>query len=127
MNPDLPTLGGFFQMRTIFKCTFVFAAAGTVLATTPTIDGLNVAADFANAAIAVQDTNTQFGDNENELNRMFVTSDLNNMYIGLTGNINDNNALLIFIDTNPTTGAGATLNTDPGGPCPSDLPTLLRV
>ena len=66
-------------MRTIFKCTFAIAAAGTVLATTPTIDGLNIATEFANPAIAVQDTNTQFGDNENELNRMFVTSDLNNM------------------------------------------------
>lgn len=114
-------------MRTILKCTFVIAAAGTALATTPTIDGLNIASEFANAAIAVQDTNTQFGDNENELNRMFVTSDVNNMYIGMTGNLSDNNALMIFIDTNPTTGPGATLNTDAGGPCPSDVPTLLRV
>ena len=114
-------------MRTFLKCTCVIVAAGVALATTPTIDGLNIATDFASAAIATQDTNTQFGDNENELNRMFVTSDAGNMYIGLTGNLSDNNALLIFIDTNPTTGPGSTLNTDPGGACPGDVPTLLRI
>jgi hypothetical protein len=58
---------------------------------------------------------------------MFVTSDAGNMYIGLTGNLSDNNALLVFIDTDPTTGPGSTLNTDPGGACPGNVPTLLRI
>jgi hypothetical protein len=114
-------------MRAFLTCTFAIVAAGVVLATTPTIDGLNIASDFANPAVATQDTNTQFGDNQNELDRMFVTSDAGNMYIGLTGNLDDNNALMIFIDTNPTTGPGSTLSTDPGGACPSDLPTLVRM
>lgn len=114
-------------MRGFLTCTFALVAVGLAMGTTPTIDGLNIASEFANAALTAQDTNTQFGDNENELNRMFVTSDAGNMYIGLTGNLSDNNALLIFIDTNPTTGPGGVLNTNPATPCPGDVPTVLRM
>lgn len=114
-------------MRAFLVCTFTVVAVGLAGATTPTIDGLNIAADFASAPITSQDTNTQFGDNENELNEMFVTSDTGNMYIGLTGNLADNNALLIFIDTNPTTGPGSVLSTDPAVPCPGTVPTVLRM
>ncbi|MBI5865788.1 MAG: hypothetical protein HZB38_15050 [Planctomycetes bacterium] len=114
-------------MRKFLTSTIAVVAVGIAMATTPTIDGLNIAADFAGPAIAVQDTNTQFGNNQNELCQMFLTGDLDNMYLGLTGNLDDNNALLIFVDVDPAAGPGTILNTDPGGACPSNVPTVVRM
>lgn len=113
-------------MRSFLIATTLLVAA-SALATTPTIDGLSIPSEFASAAVAVQDTNTQFGDNENELDRMFVTSDAGFMYIGITGNLADNNALTIFLQTTPLGDTGAVLDTNPPGPCPGDNPTVLRM
>lgn len=110
-----------------FLTALTLLATAWALATTPTIDGLAIPSEFASAAAAVQDTNTQFGDNENELDQMFVTSDATNLYIGLTGNLSDNNALTIFIQTTPLGDTGAVLDTNPPGPCPGDNPTILRM
>ncbi len=99
-------------------------------AATQVIDGMNInAATWGTAASAVQDTNTQFGDNSNELNTMFLDSDTNNIYIGLTGNISDGftagNVMVLFIDTDAGTG-GSTISTEPGGGCPSFIPRVVR-
>ncbi len=116
-------------MRRVLWISLVLGLPSTalVLANTQTIDGLNIdPATWGVASIAVQDTNTRFGDNFNELNQLFVDSDATNIYIGIPGNIADNNALVIFIDT--SIGVGNTvLATEPGGSCPGNVPTLLRL
>ncbi|MCK4872661.1 MAG: hypothetical protein KAS72_08040 [Phycisphaerales bacterium] len=94
-------------------------------AAVPTIDGQNIPTEFP-APVATQDTNTQFGNNYNELNQLFIDADSDNIYVGITGNLADNNAIVLFIDTTPFAGSNI-LNTDPGGPCPGDIPTLIRM
>jgi len=101
-------------------------AAGLVVAATQTIDGANITqAVWGVAPVAEQDTNTRFGDNFNELNLFFIDSDNDNVYLGIPGNIADNNALTIFIDTDA--GGSNVLNTEPGGGCPGSVPTLIRI
>lgn len=113
-------------MRAFLATSCAAALAGAALAVTPTIDGKSItAAAWGGPAVAVQDTNTRFGNNFNELNQLFITSDSNNVYIGITGNIADNNALTIWIDTNAATGS-STIATEPGGACPGSVATLLR-
>lgn len=102
------------------------SVAGLVVAATQTIDGSGVTqSTWGVAPVAVQDTNTRFGNNFNELNLLLVDSDSDNLYLGIPGNIADNNALTIFISTSPD--ASTTLNTEPGGICPGNVPTLLRM
>lgn len=97
-----------------------------VFADPPIIDGQGIPGEFP-AAVATQDTNTQFGNNYNELNQMFVTSDGGAVYVGLTGNITDNNLLFLYIDTTPGNNpAGEVLQSENGGGCPGNLPTGLR-
>lgn len=105
----------------------LLAAGGTAaLAGTPTIDGANIPTEFP-AAVATQDTNTQFGNNENELNQLFIDGDASNVYIGLTGNIADNNALTIWLDTDLASESNV-LSSEPGGDCPGPAAaTLVRV
>jgi hypothetical protein len=91
----------------------------------PIIDGLNIPSEFP-VAYATQDTNTQFGNNFNELNQLFVDWDDDNIYIGVTGNLADNNAIVVFMDTTLSSGSNV-ITTDPGGPCPGDIPTLIRM
>lgn len=104
-----------------------FGASIGVAAHAQVIDGQNIPTDFG-AAIATQDTNTGFGNNFNELNQMFVTSDATNVFVALSGNIHDNNAIFVFIDTTPGNNpSGEVLTTEPGGGCPGSVPTVLRV
>jgi hypothetical protein len=112
-------------MRKLLALTGLTTVAGMAIAA-QTIDGLNITADdWGVFSVATQDTNTRFGNNFNELCRLFIDSDSQNVYVGIPGNLTDNNALTIFIDTNGATGS-AVLNTDPNGPCPGSVPTLLR-
>lgn len=47
-----------------------------------------------------------------ELNQMFVQNDADNLYVGLTGNLEANgNAIVLLLDTFLTTGVAPTLNT----------------
>ena len=89
------------------------ASALLVVAGTPIIDG-DITDGTYGAAIADQNTGTQFGNNQNELNQLFVDSDNDNVYIAISGNIADNNALTVWIDTDPAAGPGGVLNTDDG-------------
>ncbi len=117
-------------MRNLFATVLVVALAGSALAQ-PTINGTFTPADGWGAARALQDTNTQFGNatasnGGNELDGLFITSDANNLYVGLTGNIQDNNAIVVFLDT--ASGGSLVLDTDPNLPsCPNQaVPTLIR-
>lgn len=117
-------------MRSLFATTAVIAIASLALAGTPTLDGTIGAGEWP-AAVATQDTNTGFGNNQNELNQMFVDGDATNLYIGLTGNLQGggfDNAMIIWIDTTPGNNpALETISSDPmAGPCPGLVPTLLR-
>ncbi|MFN0134916.1 MAG: hypothetical protein ACKVS9_02235 [Phycisphaerae bacterium] len=118
-------------MRTILTASGILAACGVALALSPTIDGIGI--DNANwgAGLAVQNTNTQFGNNFNELDQLFVTSDTANVYVGLTGNIADNNAIVVFFDTvaQPANPAGEVITTTSlGMPCPAGpVPTLVQM
>ncbi len=114
-------------MRAILATTTLIALVAGASAATPTIDGVNITSGGNwGTSISVQDTNTRFGNNYNELNQLFVTADSSNLYIGIPGNIADNNALVIFLDTNGATGSNV-LNTEPGGACPGNVATLMRL
>lgn len=78
----------------------------TALAAPPTVDGSISAVEYG-AAITSQRFQTQFGDDNSgdqfgfgsELDQMFVTNDADNLYVGLTGNLQNNgNAMMLFID-----------------------------
>ncbi len=105
-------------MRRFLAASFcvLSASALLVVAGTPTLDG-DITDGTYGASVADQNTRTGFGDNENELNQMFVDSDATNVYIGITGNIADNNAFHLWIDTNPNEVPGGVLATDDGS-CP---------
>lgn len=109
-------------MRAFLATTCTLAMAGLLVAGTQVIDGLNVTAGPWPAAVAVQDTNTQFGNNENELNQMFLDSDAGSqtLYIGLSGNLADVNSLHLYFDTDPGTNPPTQIKTagPSAGGCP---------
>ncbi|MFQ5501443.1 MAG: proprotein convertase P-domain-containing protein [Phycisphaerae bacterium] len=84
-------------------------------------DGIDIPTDFGGpASVALQNNYTCFGDaapftpvatNGSELDRIFVSSDADKLYIGLTGNIpsaeDTQNTILVFIDD----GSGFTFET----------------
>ena len=89
---------------------FALSSPGTP--PTGTLDGASIPSDFPNPAVTTQNNFTCFGDaaaftpvasNGSELDQIFVTSDANKLYIGLTGNIpsaeGNLNTILVFIDT----------------------------
>ncbi len=65
----------------------------------PTVDG-TIAGDAYGPARAVQAVQTQFGDNQSELNAAYGTIESGRLYLALTGNLEANfNKLEIFIDS----------------------------
>ena len=120
-------------MRTLLATLILTSVASFAFGATQTIDGVNInLATWGVSAVAVQDTNTQFGDTTaessgNELDQMFIDWDAENIYIGLTGNLADNNGLTLFIDTDVTAGNHPVI-TEPGTgiPCVGVYPRLLR-
>lgn len=101
-------------MRHSYLRSLVLAASmtvGSVAFAVPTIDGLRDA-EYGTAA-TVQTVNTQFGDNQSELNAFYFSFDAasNRMNIMLTGNIESNdNKVVLFLDTRP--GGQNTLRSD---------------
>lgn len=100
-----------------------------------TIDGQNIQTDFgAGNLLATQRFLTQFGDDTDpgqfgfgsELNQLYATNDDDYLYIGLTGNLENNgNCIAIFIDADGS-GAGANyLQTRDFGTPIGDLPRYL--
>lgn len=110
-------------------------SAAAVSLAQPVIDGMNIPSEFP-APLAVQRFATGFGDHNTtsqfgsgaELDALYVTNDGTNLYIGLTGNLENNgNGCLVFIDTNPNPSSVYTLFTIDifsGDPVPG-LPRIL--
>lgn len=114
------------------------ACAASAFAAPPQIDGQNIPAEFGAAnRLATQRFQTGFGDHTDpttsfgsglELDALYVTNDNTYLYIGLTGNLENNgNSIMVFIDKN---GSGTSDGANPlytqlfGGPIDS-LPRLL--
>lgn len=97
-----------FSKRGLRLTAMLLAVPGALAAVD--IDGRNIPSDFANGSLlATQRFQTQFGDDTDqgqfgggsELDQLFVDNDADNLYIGLTGNLqNSGNAIVIFIDVN---------------------------
>lgn len=79
------------------------------------IDGVNIPGKFGGNALVVSQCNqTNAGNNVNEMNRMFIENDADTLYLGVTGNQEqDGNCWLFFLDTKVDAGQ-FTLKTDPG-------------
>lgn len=102
-------------MRKFIATTCVLSLAGLLMASTQVIDGAGITSANWGGSYAVQDTKTAFGDNENELDQMFLDADSDNIYIGLSGNLSDLNCLHVYIDTDPSDmNPGGTLSSDDG-------------
>jgi len=93
----------------------------------PFIDGKNIPGEFGPAALlAEQRFETGFGDDTSgdqwgwgsELNRLYVTNDATYLYLGLTGNLENNgNSIVIFFDVDEgATGANTLYTKDFGVP-----------
>jgi hypothetical protein len=102
--------------RAAAAITLLAAAAASTLAIGPTIDGKNIPTDFGGGALLVtQRFTTGFGDHfgtsqfgsGSELDQMFVTNDHVYLYVGISGNLENNgNCIVLFIDVDgPTSGA----------------------
>ncbi len=82
-------------------------AAGQVV-----LDG-TVDAGLYGAAKTLQTNTTGFGDNQSELNGAYTRIDGTDLYLTLTGNLENNgNKLAIFFDANPATGQNTYLGTN---------------
>ena len=91
------------------------------------VDGCSIPSDFLGAGaggqvVATQRTPTLAGDNENELNRLFVRFDGDRMGVGLTGNLGDFRAVALFVDSIP--GGQGVLDLSTQTPPPLPLPPL---
>src|SRR5262245_47092115 len=94
--------------RTASGSLGLLCLAGAATAQTPVLDGRNIPTDFAGGSLlATQRFQTGFGDDNDggqfgfgsELDQLFVTHTSTDLYIGLTGNLQNNgNAIVIFID-----------------------------
>jgi len=99
------------------KNIFVLLAAVALVAV-PSLaeilfDGENIPNEFAGALRATQNNYTQFGDQVivsaggSELDELLVEFDGSNLYIGITGNLEQNgNAFVILLDIDQTPGVG---------------------
>ncbi len=100
-----------------------------------TVDGQNIKADFgASNLLATQRLQTGFGNDTDggqygfgsELNQLYATNDNDYLYLGITGNLENNgNCVVVFIDANGAgSGANFLLTRDFGDPV-GDLPRYL--
>jgi len=94
-------------------------ASTSLLAAPPDVDGSISAVEYG-AAITSQRFQTNFGDDNSgdqfgfgsELDQLFVTNDADFLYVGLTGNLQNNgNAMLVFIDVDGAASGAQTLRT----------------
>ncbi|MFN0134917.1 MAG: hypothetical protein ACKVS9_02240 [Phycisphaerae bacterium] len=98
-------------MRRLIVGSAPIALSATALAAV-VVDGQNIPTDFGASALqATQVWQTGFGnDNDttqfgggSELNRMYLSNDGTNLYLGITGNLENNgNCVIVFIDANGT-------------------------
>ncbi|MCK4872660.1 MAG: hypothetical protein KAS72_08035 [Phycisphaerales bacterium] len=113
-------------MRIGLSARHIVAAAATaalpaVALAAPTIDGQNIPGDFGTAA-ATQRFQTNFGDDQSgdqfglgsELDQLFITNDGDKLYLGMTGNLQNNgNCIVVFFDVDDgATGASLLFTKD---------------
>lgn len=93
------------------------------------VDGLTIPADFGTAGLlATQDTPTDLGDNQSELNRLFWRAAEDSLFLGLTGNLaTDGTGLLLLLDTVPGGQNVLDLSNQTPPPAGIDLLTGLRL
>jgi len=105
----------------------------------PVVDGQNIATEFVaggGALLATQRFETGFGNDTSgnqfgfgsELDQMFAANDDQFLYIGLTGNLENNgNCIVVFVDVNgPGSGANQLRTQVAGNPFPGGLPRYLQ-
>jgi hypothetical protein len=122
-------------MKRLLVRAALFALPAAALAVPPIIDGQNIPTEFGPAAlVATQRFQTQFGDDQSgdqfgggsELDQMFITNDGTYLYIGLTGNLENNgNCIALFLDTDGPSYGQNTLFTQNGGQPIANLPRFL--
>ncbi len=115
---------------TVFRngrwCLGLAALASPALVGAQTIDGQNIPGDFASGSLlATQRFQTGVGDDTDgsqfgfgsEMDQMFASNDGTYLYVGITGNLQNNgNAWVIFIDVDgPTSGAAQLFTRDAFG------------
>lgn len=120
----------------------IVSAAGltaAAFAAPPALDGQNIPTDFGASKLqATQRFVTGFGDHSNpgtsygggsELDALYVTNDATYLYIGITGNLENNgNSMMVFIDKNGSAtddGANPLFTRLFGGPI-GNLPRYLN-
>ncbi|MFO0838224.1 MAG: hypothetical protein U1D55_06820 [Phycisphaerae bacterium] len=117
-------------MRVFTRRTLGVAAAlalpATALAVPPVIDGLNIPTEFgAGALVYTQPWQTQFGDDTDntqfgggsELDALYIRQVGVNLYVGITGNLENNgNCMVMYFDTSPTDGQNPLFTRNTGGP-----------
>ena len=123
----------FFTARRASLATLALAVPAA-MAFPPVIDGLNINSTEYGSALTVQRYDTGFGTDSTpgqfadraELDAMFVTNDEDNLYIGVSGNLQRNgNCMVVFIDSNgASVGANFLLFKDFGVPV-AGLPRYL--
>ena len=117
-------------------CAMVVLAllvAPTALAAGPVIDGLSIPSEFG-APLSVQRFQTGFGDDTggdqwgwgSELDALYITNDAQYLYVGLTGNLENNgNSCVVFIDIDQGATGENWLSTRLAGLPIGDLPRFL--
>lgn len=94
-----------------FSIVCAAGVSAAAFAAPPTLDGTNIPSDFtASKLLATQRFATGFGDHldpgtsyggGSELDALYVTNDASYLYIGITGNLENNgNSMMVFIDKN---------------------------
>lgn len=87
-----------------FICASVLLAMSGAASAVPIVNG-SIAGDNYGPARAIQTVNTEFGDNQSELNAAYARVEAGRLYIALTGNIEANfNKLNVFIHTGAAGG-----------------------
>lgn len=141
-NQSLPGTGrGTNQTNLNYRPDFTTIAGNQYAAVTRTpasftinVDGTNIVSDFGLASLAAsQDTVTSFGNrtavcttltNGSELDELYLRTDGDYLYVGLTGNLEENgNAQIILLDV--ATGGQSVLATEiapDGSACSSNGP-----
>lgn len=85
------------RVLALFGALSVFSVSAFAIS----VDGQNIPVDFLGGVSAYQASQTGFGDNQSEADGLFLASDTSNLYVGLTGNIEQGsgNRIVIVLDT----------------------------
>lgn len=112
------------MLKKLFTIAAVSGIAISAQALTPTLDGVINSGEYDSFQAAVQTTQTGFGNNVDsdldsagggELDSLSIADDANFLYLGITGNMENNgNPIVIFLDLDNNIATGA--STIPANP-----------